>query len=416
MARQCRTAAFAPDKPFMAAADPRLPDARDRFLALLAESLAQGTFARLQLSGWHGADTSLKQLRVRRLLLRGEDSLSFVWRHATRDVTKNHPLEEGLALIGAALQAGEFDHAHLQTAAEDVQLATSRKGRVTLRRGRLPEAAVPAPDEAHDREKHRYLQLDRPFLVDLGITDAQNRLVPAMARKWKQINKFVEVLDHALAASPLAGRRELRVLDFGCGKGYLTFAVEEHLRGNLGIDARVTGVELRGELVDLCNAAAQRNGLTGLHFEQGDIASHPPEPMDVMIALHACDTATDLALHVGIRAGASVILCSPCCHKQLRPQMMCPRPLGPMLQFGIHMGQQAEMVTDSLRALLLQAEGYETQVFEFIALEHTSKNKMILAIRREGAAKRDEALAQVDEIKRFYGVREQALETLLNAH
>jgi hypothetical protein len=184
---------------------------------------------------------------------------------------------------------------------------------------------------------------------------------------------------------------------------------------NLGIEARVTGVELRGELVDLCNAAAQRHGLAGLHFEQGDIASHPPEPMDVMIALHACDTATDLALHVGIRAGASVILCSPCCHKQLRPQMMCPRPLGPMLQFGIHMGQQAEMVTDSLRALLLQAEGYETQVFEFVALEHTSKNKMILAIKREGAAKRSEALAQVDEIKRFYGVREQALETLLQA-
>jgi hypothetical protein len=137
-------------------------------------------------------------------------------------------------------------------------------------------------------------------------------------------------------------------------------------------------VELRTGLVTLCEASARRHGLQGLSFNAGDVRSYEPDPVDVMIALHACDTATDHAIHLGLRAGAQLIVCSPCCHKQLRPQMKSPPLLRPMLQHGIHLGQQAEMVTDSLRALLLDAAGYDTQVFEFIALEHTSKNKMIL--------------------------------------
>jgi SAM-dependent methyltransferase len=241
-----------------------------------------------------------------------------------------------------------------------------------------------------------------------------------MARKWKQINKFVEVLDHALDSARLAPAegRAVEVLDFGSGKGYLTFATHHRLTAARGWPAHVTGVELREDMVSLCNAAAQRRGLAGLGFECGDVRSHVPERLDVMIALHACDTATDFALHTAIRAGARIILSSPCCHKQIRPQMQLPAALRGMLQHGIHLGQQAEMVTDSLRALLLEAHGYDAQVFEFVALEHTSKNKMILAVRRQagGAAeqqRRAAAQAQVDEIKAFYGVREQCLQTML---
>ena len=143
--------------------------------------------------------------------------------------------------------------------------------------------------------------------------------------------------------------------------------------------------------------------------------SHASGGVDIMIALHACDTATDHAIHRGIASGASIILCSPCCHKQLRPQMHAPKLLEPMLQHGIHLGQQAEMVTDGLRALLLQREGYDAQVFEFVALEHTSKNKMILAVKRAGpgAAQRETIESQIAEIKAFYGITEHCLETLL---
>ena len=393
------------------------PDPTARFVALLEASLAERSFVKLLLARpVNGDETDLRGVAVRRLALRGADGLSFLHRHATRDVTSNLALGAGLALVRDTLLP-RFAHAHLLTDGRDIQLAIGKKGRPLLRVGKLAQRP-PAPAATHDRAKRRYLELSRPFLAELGVTDAQGRLIPAMSRKWKQINKFVEILDHALATAGLAARSPLRVLDFGCGKGYLTFAVHDHLRHALGVAAQVTGVELRADLVALCNGAAQRLALDGLAFEQGDVRTYPARPVDVMIALHACDTATDVAIHAGIRAGAGVILCSPCCHKQLRPQMASPRLLQPLLQHGIHMGQEAEMVTDGLRALLLESEGYATQVFEFVSLEHTSKNKMILAVRREAplpAERRAELQRQIAEIKAFYGVREQCLESLLCA-
>jgi len=232
-------------------------------------------------------------------------------------------------------------------------------------------------------------------------------------------------MSHALESAGLGADAPLNIVDFGAGKGYLTFALHDYLRRQAQGAPRaldVVGVELRPDLVTLCNDAAARCGLQGLRFEAGDVSSFVPERLDVMIALHACDTATDHALHTGIRAGAAIIMCSPCCHKQIRPQMQMPPLLKPMLQHGIHLGQQAEMVTDGLRALLLEANGYDAQVFEFVALEHTSKNKMILAVRRPGRQdtaqalrRRADVLAQIAEIKRFYGIAEHCLESLLAA-
>jgi hypothetical protein len=212
----------------------------------------------------------------------------------------------------------------------------------------------------------------------------------------------------------------VRVVDFGSGKGYLTFAIHDYLRNTLGVNASVHGVELRADLVQLCSQAAQKLGLTGLSFSQGDVHGYAPESIDVMIALHACDVATDYAMDLGLRKGAAIIMCSPCCHKQLRPQLLTPHPLQPILQHGVHLGQEAEMLTDGLRALLLEACGYNTQVFEFISLEHTNKNKMILAVQRASTTstaptKQAEVLGQVRKVKDFYGIREQCLETLLRA-
>jgi SAM-dependent methyltransferase len=223
------------------------------------------------------------------------------------------------------------------------------------------------------------------------------------------------VIGAALAASPLATQQCIEVLDFGSGKGYLTFALHDHLRQTLGRDAQVTGVEIRPDMVDLCNGIVRRLGLQGLRFELGDVGSHAPRAVDMMIALHACDTATDQAIHMGIRGGASIICCAPCCHKQLRPQLLSPHPLRPILQHGVHLGQEAEMLTDGLRALLLDACGYDTQVFEFVSLEHTAKNKMILAVKRAQPANKDKLLQQVRDVKAFYGIQEQCLETLLKA-
>ena len=379
------------------------------FTALFEQALAAGTFVKLVLGKPRAAAGDLVRVSARPVLLKAEAVVSFVSTHKTRDITKN------LAAIDAVRHARElitttFSHAHLFTTTEEVQLMVSKKGRQTLMRGKASASAAPA---AHDREKHRFLDLDRAFLTELGVTNAQHQLVPAMARKWKQINKFIEVLDNALESSALKCAARIEVVDFGSGKGYLTFAMHDYLRHRLGLPARVTGVELKGDMVALCSGAVQRLGIDGLRFEQGDVRSRAPAPTDIMIALHACDTATDHAIHTGIRAGASIIMCSPCCHKELRPQLLSPHPLRPILKHGIHQAQEAEMLTDGLRALMLDACGYETQVFEFIALEHTNKNKMILAVKRKAVGNADEAWRQVAEIKSYYGVREHCLETLL---
>jgi hypothetical protein len=434
---------------------------RERFLDALEQALQDGSAQRLILSKPCAKGDDLERVTARPLRLRGEPCVSFVYRHRTRDVTKNVPVAAARETV-EALIGTSFAHAHLFTPAAELQLMMSRKGRYTLHRARpaaaadgdatraavdaarrdeddaeadadaeMPAATAPftAPADAdaptHDRRKHRWLAQETPFLVELGVTTARHELVPAMARKWKQINKFVEVMAHALESAGLDARAPLNVVDFGAGKGYLTFALHDFLRRQAQGAPRaldVVGVELRPELVALCNEAAARCGLEGLRFEAGDVSSFVPERLDVMIALHACDTATDHAIHTGIRAGAAIIMCSPCCHKQVRPQMQMPALLKPLLHHGIHLGQEAEMVTDGLRALLLEAHGYDAQVFEFVSLEHTSKNKMILAVRRRGRAdapqaqrRRDEALAQVAEIKRFYGIREQCLESLLAA-
>ena len=389
----------------------------ERFFMLLDSSLTEGRCLRLVLARPQDRQADLQRVTVRPLVLKGQPVLNFVYHHGTRDITKNLPLVDGVArvreLVGPAMR-----NAHLFTPGEETQLRLNRKGTGTLTVGATADGSADEPAAAaeaatHDRAKQRWVDLSRPFLVELGITTAQHQLVPAMARKWKQINKFVEVFAHALASSNLAVATPLRVADFGSGKGYLSFAVHDWLQQTHGVVPDVVGVELRPDMVALGNAAIARLGLTGLRMELGDVRQHEPGALNVMIALHACDTATDHAIYLGLRAGADIIMCSPCCHKQVRPQLLAPHPIRAVLQHGVHQEQQAEMVTDSLRALLLESQGYATQVFEFVSLEHTAKNKMILAVKRAQPASPDAALAQVRDIKDFYGIREQCLETLL---
>lgn len=387
-------------------------DPRAEFLALLDTSLAQNAFIKLVLARHVGQEPELQRLIVKLATIKGEPCLSFVYRYKTRDITKNFSLVDGQQFIAEALP-DTFKNAHLLTLTDELQLEFSKKNKASLHRSKQQQERA-APELGHDREKKRFLELNRPFLQDLGVTDKQQQLIPSMSRKWKQINKFIEVFSHAFATSRLArADAPVRVADFGSGKGYLTFAIHDYLANSLQRQAQVTGVELRPDMVELCNAAAAGLDHPGLVFECGDVRSVVPSEIDVMIALHACDIATDYAIHTGIRCGAAIIMCSPCCHKEIRLQIQSPGLLKPMLQYGLHLGQQAEMVTDSLRALLLDACGYETKVFEFISLEHTNKNKMILAVKRDTSGPSTEALVRIEELKAFYGIRGQRLQTLL---
>jgi hypothetical protein len=416
----------------------------DRFVARCAAGFDDDSLVSLLLAKHRGPEADLQRVTLRPVVLRGERQVSMVYRYTTRDLTKNLAAPAALRWLRDAL-GPLFRNAHLHLRGETVELSISQRGVCTLRSTPVAAAATTGAHAdaqradtvaAHDREKQRTVEVTRPFLTALGVTTAQHTVVPAMSRKWKQINKFVEVFAGALRASelPCGARsierqemanlasepRPLRVVDFGSGKGYLTFAVHDHLLQQAGVQADVVGVELRADMVQLGNAVVDRLTLNGLRFEVGDVRHYTSDRIDVVIALHACDTATDHAIHLGVRAGAAVILCSPCCHQQLRPQLLSPHPLRPILQHGVHLGQQAEMLTDGLRAMLLEACGYDTQVFEFVALEHTQKNKMILAVRRQAGAATTEHNAstvkqQITDIKSFYGIRDQCLETLLRA-
>ncbi|MCA0177485.1 MAG: SAM-dependent methyltransferase [Proteobacteria bacterium] len=397
---------------------------RARFDDALAHIVAQGDLVQLVLSKTRRAvakalaDAPLdwfdaQRVAVKPVQLKSGAHLALRWTFAHREEVHNLQPQVALALIGMLLDT-RFQHAHLLAREEALQLVISQRGKVALKRSR---ASHTASDEGHSRSKTRWVAQDAPFLHLLGVTDGGGQVVPAMARKWKQINKFVEVLDGALRSGGLIGREAaLQVADFGAGKGYLTFALAQHLQ-TVGQPAQVLGVELRPGLVDEANAHAKASGLPGLSFRCGDVNDVRPERLDVMVALHACDTATDVAIHTGIQAGAAVIVCSPCCHKQLRPQLALPEVLRPLLRHGVHLGQEAEMLTDGVRALLLEAQGYATQVFEFVSLEHTAKNKLILAVRRPGevdAARRQTLLAQYAQLKAFYGFGSHQLAALLN--
>lgn len=383
---------------------------QQQFCSRIESSLKSQDLVKLLLSKYRGAEQDLQRLTIRPITLRDKTALSFVYSYKTRDITKNLTPDEGLATIRQLL-TDDFKSAHLFNTREECQLEISKKGKASLHTHPLTKATAAASE--HDREKKRFVDINRPFLTALGITDQQRQLIPAMSRKWKQINKFVEVFSQALGSSGLTLDKPLSVVDFGSGKGYLTFALHDHLHHILHNAAQVTGVELREALVNLCNTTAATLEHEGLTFVCGDVKTHAPKNVDAMIALHACDTATDYAIHYGIRAGASIIMCSPCCHKQIRQQIHSPTLLKPMLQYGVHMGQQAEMVTDALRALLLEAHGYSTKVFEFISLEHTDKNKMILAVKRQHPGDNTEVLEQIAKIKAFYGIEEHCLESLL---
>jgi len=397
----------------------------DNFLADCQQAFTAGALQRLVLSKYKGAEVDLNRVTIRPVQIKDHQLLSFLYEYRTNHVTKNLAIEDAVAQLQQWL-GSDFHNAHMITDHWEIQLSFSKKGKVLINKNRNKNSA-PAGDNsagetkgtlselAHNRTKLRYVEQDRPYLRELGITDAHGQIIPAMSRKWKQINKFIEVLSAAIQHTALDKHSELHIADFGSGKAYLTFAVHDYLTANLGVKTQVTGVELRQGLVDLCNQTSQKLSLTGIKFEQGDVQHFSAQGINIMIALHACDTATDYALNMGIRTGAEIIMCSPCCHKQIRPQLKSPALLAPVLQHGIHLGQEAEMITDGLRALLLEANGYDTKVFEFISLEHTSKNKMILAQKRKTPRDNTEVLQQIAAIKAFYGIEEHCLERLLQA-
>ena len=376
-----------------------------KFSSAIEASLQDGSFVKLALGDYRGTEDQLKNIHVRKIQIKREEKLSFTYRYKTRDIVKNQSLVEGVAHIREALASG-FRVATLFTTAFDLVLENQ-----SLKK-KEPSHTAPV-SSGHDCDKKRLIGTEnKVYLRALNMTDAKGAVFKSAQDKYRQINKYVEILSGLVQG--IAPDHLKKIIDMGSGKGYLTFALYDYLIG-MGLRPEVTGVEYRSELVTLCNQIAEDARFQGLHFAQGSIADYDCSGVNILIALHACDTATDDAIYKGIRAGAELIVVAPCCHKQIRREIEKSRSqndLGFLMKHGIFVERQAEMVTDGLRALIMEYFGYSTKVFEFISDAHTPKNILIVGSKR--ASSHDPAvLKQIKAAKAYFGIETHHLEKML---
>jgi SAM-dependent methyltransferase len=382
----------------------------EKFIVEFARSLSEETFVKMTLGNYKGADEHLQKLLLRLIETNKGKRLFFLYRYDTRDTAKNHDFTEAAKVLRATL-GKDFFSGHLFTTENDYQLDVGRKGKSRLNVAKATFKTKPAL--GHDREKKRFVNPNAFYLKALGITTDRGEIRDKQQDKWKQINKFVETLASLFDKSQLKDRTELNIFDMGSGKGYLTFATYDFFKNIRGIDVSVTGVDTKSQLVGLCNDIARASEFENLKFVNGWIGDFDVHSADILIALHACNTATDDAIFKGIRAEADLIVVAPCCHQEIRPQITPPEMLKNVLKHGIMLEREAESITDGLRALLLERSGYQTKLFEFVSTEHTPKNNMIVGTKQKKEPEAEKFAAEVQAIKDFYGIKEQRLEHLL---
>lgn len=280
----------------------------------------------------------------------------------------------------ASSQTAEFKNALVETKSFTANVLVSKKGTITIKKKMNTSAKQPKISLSHNRKKKYILEegIPVPFLIDLGVMTQNGSIVNAHYDKFRQINRFLEYIEDILPSLPTG--RELRILDFGCGKSYLTFAIYYYLKVLKGYPVRITGLDLKEDVIRHCNELAVKYGYDKLEFLCGDIAYYDGcSQVDMVVTLHACDTATDYALAKAVGWGAKVILSVPCCQHELNKQMKNDL-LSPVLHYGILKERMAALMTDGLRAQILEANGYRTQILEFIDMAHTPKNLLIRAV------------------------------------
>lgn len=292
---------------------------------------------------------------------------------------KNYTRTELIAYLEAALKES-FGQLQASGAEIDGTVLVSKKGKVTVKVRRHP-AKAPVQIMAHNRVKQYILKegVPVPFLIDLGVMTEKGKIVTSRYDKFRQINRFLEFIEDILPK--LAKDREVTILDFGCGKSYLTFAMYYYLRELRGYDVNIIGLDLKTDVIEKCSRLAVKYGYEKLHFYQGDIADYEGvSSVDMVVTLHACDTATDFALAKAVEWGAQVILSVPCCQHEVNRQVKSEL-LEPLLKYGIIKERMSALITDGVRANLLESKGYDTQLLEFIDMEHTPKNILIRAVK-----------------------------------
>lgn len=306
-------------------------------------------------------------------------------------------LEAKAAVDRACEWMEHFRQMQIDTKSERASVLISKKGKVTINRKKVTRPDQGKQDLSHNREKQYILKegMDIPFLRDLGVMTQEGKIVRSRFDKFRQINRYLEFIEDVLPKLPKD--REITILDFGCGKSYLTFAMYYFLHEMRGYEVRMVGLDLKEDVIGHCNALAEKYGYDHLRFLTGDIAQYEGmTKVDMVVTLHACDTATDYALEKAVSWGADVILSVPCCQHELNRQIENDI-LSPVLSYGLLKERMAALVTDGLRAEYLKKEGYDTQILEFIDMEHTPKNILIRAVKTGKKAENQHIIKACEE-------------------
>lgn len=413
-------------------------------LKLLLQNMLNEELKQIVLSDARDKEQAFK-VKIRPVRIGGKLFFQETLYRGTQVFHHNYEKAEMLQRI-QELMSGQFGQAQLAGIKQDASVLVSRKGRVTIKcrnnaakgndavqgngaakgndaakgagsndaeggevkgNGAECNAAGNSTDNtkkeadrlAHNRVKHYILEEGRPveFLVELGVQTPEGRVTKARYDKFRQINRYLEFIEDVLEELPKDGT--VRIIDFGCGKSYLTFAMYYYLHELKKRDIQVTGLDLKKDVIDHCNRVAQKCGYDRLHFEMGDISTYEgADQVDMVVSLHACDTATDYALDKAVKWGAKVIMAVPCCQHEVNRQIKCSQ-LRPVLKYGLLKERFSALVTDAVRANLLEQQGYDTQILEFIDMEHTPKNLLIRAVKRaDMRPRRPEALDEFQEL------------------
>ena len=362
------------------------------------------------ISGARGGGDFIK-IKVRPVMIR--DSLYFqVSRYTDKQVFhENMTAEDALETLSGWI-LHDFRQAQIRMQDEMVTVLVSKKGKATVKSKKA--ACIETQNLEHNRKKQYIIEEGTavPFMIDLGVMTESGKIIRTRYDKYRQINRFLEFIEDILPELPTD--RTVHIIDFGCGKSYLTFAMYYYLKVLKHYDIRITGLDLKQKVIEDCQALADRYGYDGLQFLCGDSADYNgTDEVDMVVTLHACDTATDYALYKAVKWHASVILSVPCCQHELNRKMQC-ETLSGAFQYGLIKERTAALMTDAMRGQLLEMKGYKTQLLEFIDMEHTPKNILIRGVKSRGLlpkAARKQQMENYQKCRDFFGA-ELTLEKL----
>ncbi len=355
-------------------------------LRQLLEEMLNEELVQIILSNTRDAQQASK-VKIRPVIIKGQLLFQETLYRGAQVFHENFSAKDILERIENYLQE-LFRQGEIKAVSAEATVLVSKKGKMTLKRkGRKENEKankISRPSLEHNRSKQYILTDGQPvdFLVGLGVQTPDGKVTKARYDKFRQINRYLEFIEDILEVLP--GDRTIRIIDFGCGKSYLTFAMYYYLHELQHRDIEVTGLDLKTDVIAHCNELAEKLHYEKLHFERGDISTYEgADAVDMVVTLHACDTATDYALEKAVKWGASVIMAVPCCQHEVNGQIKC-NTLQPILKYGLIKERMSALITDALRANLLEQQGYDTQILEFIDMEHTPKNLLIRAVKKNG--------------------------------